>query len=446
MNAVNTPSFFQRNIQRFQEWRQENPLFGERLRAWGRLLILLFSPSVFALLGMVFFEHVNPLDIAELMRERFPLLQLFPAWLVMFLAPVTQWIYVRYLLAPIGVFLLTMLASALYVQEVYDLERFFPALRYIISSMFGILYPRVEIDGGKLKVPEGQSSVLERIGGPGFALIQPGNAVLFRSMRQPFRISLNRRDFMIPFESFGAMVDLNDQHGSRDEVWTVTRDGIQLNLRDVHFRYRLLTLPQGNGLSQPRTINNPYPFSPEVFQDFVYNRSAGDAWSTAVGRMIIGEIKDFIGSHDIDYLTAPRRNNQDPRRDLRMQLFTDGNRRRLRTIGTELLWIDVGHLEILEISDLIQENVDGQRLAYWASRGIGEANIALAQGEATRMALQERGRVEAQAELLQNITDALQGFEQVGDPAENLRKMILVRTAQILEGIGEVGRIPKEDP
>ncbi|MFB5621121.1 MAG: hypothetical protein ACE5RC_08345, partial [Nitrosopumilus sp.] len=58
-------------------------------------------------------------------------------------------------------------------------------------------------------------------------------------------------------------------------------------------------------------------------------------------------------------------------------------------------------------------------------------------GEAQRTAYQERGRVDAQAEFLQSITEALRGFEQTDDPAENLRRLLLVRTAQILEGLSE---------
>ena len=116
-------------------------------------------------------------------------------------------------------------------------------------------------------------------------------------------------------------------------------------------------------------------------------------------------------------------------------------RHRLQEVGTELLWIDIGHLDILEISAKKQENVDGQRFAFWASRWIGNINRTHAFGEAERLALQERGRVEAQAELLRNITNSLRGFEQTGDPTENLRRMLLVRTAQILEGMGEKSHV-----
>ncbi len=62
-----------------------------------------------------------------------------------------------------------------------------------------------------------------------------------------------------------------------------------------------------------------------------------------------------------------------------------------------------------------------------------------AYGEAKQSAYREKGRVEAQAELLRNITESLRGFEQRGDPAENVRRILLLHTAQILEAMREDG-------
>ena len=59
-------------------------------------------------------------------------------------------------------------------------------------------------------------------------------------------------------------------------------------------------------------------------------------------------------------------------------------------------------------------------------------------GDAQRMALQERGRSEAQAELLRNITASLREANLQPDHPENVRKILLVRTAQILEGMRDI--------
>jgi hypothetical protein len=38
---------------------------------------------------------------------------------------------------------------------------------------------------------------------------------------------------------------------------------------------------------------------------------------------------------------------------------------------------------------------------------------------------------------VKSITESLRGIEQTEDPAENLRRLLLVRTAEILEGVAE---------
>ena len=209
---------------------------------------------------------------------------------------------------------------------------------------------------------------------------------------------------MRPFETLGTLVDLNDQHDCRNEILAVTRDGIQLHLREINFRYRLLAL-ETDGVPQTRTPLNPNPFSQDAMQDMAYNVAAGETWASAVGRIVVGAIKSFISAHEIDYLTAPRRDGQNPRLELRINLFADEISRRLRTLGTKLIWIDIGHLDILEIGKVKGEDVDGQRFAYWASRWIGSIHQTHAYGEAKQSAYRERGRVEAQAELLRNITE-----------------------------------------
>ena len=404
-------------------------------RAWGRLLILLLSTPIFALIGISLLEAAHPFAIVDTMRPNSIILQLLPRWVVALLVPLTAWQYARYLLAPLGAFLLVFLASALYVQDIYALETFSSALRYVFSSMFGLFYPKLTVDGGKKVIPPGEINTLDEIGGPGYVSIRPGNAVIFHDLVSPpsvrwFGSGFAGRHFMSPFERIVAIVDLDEQEGYRDEVWTVSLDGIQLHIRDIRFGYRHLR-------ADPKSPKNNYPVSISTIEDSVSNLSAGDPWQTAVGRIVVGEITGFISEKEIDYLTAPRKVGWEPREELRKHLFAPGVQGRLRKIGAELVWVDVGHFDIIELSEDRQENVDWVRLDYWASRWMGEIKKIQAIAEAKRMAYQERGRVEAQAAFLQSITDALRGFELAKDPAEKLRRLLLVRTAQILENMGD---------
>jgi hypothetical protein len=421
---------------RLRNWWRTNPLYAEQLWAWARLLFLIVSIPAFAMLMMWAFESAHPLEIARNIREISIWTKLIPRPVALLMTPLWSWKYARYLLAPLGAFLLVFVYGALYVQDIYKLETFSAALRYVRASLLGIAYPRLTIDGGKKEIGLAETNTLDKIGGPGFVLIQPGNAALFKKPGFPSAIHMPENYFLTPFETIGPIADLTDQEGYRDEAWTVTLDGIQLHLRDIRFRYRLIPKTE-NGTVQPRSPQSPYPFSEDTLLDSFFNLSAKETWQSGVERMVVGGITGFINEHTIDYLTAPRRFDRQPRRELRMQLFTESIQQRLRKVGADLIWVDVGHLDIIELSEDPRENVDGQRLDYWASRWLGEIKRLHAIGEATRVANQERGRVEAQAAFLQSITESLRGFEQTEDPAENLRRLLLIRTAQILEAMGE---------
>jgi hypothetical protein len=96
-----------------------------------------------------------------------------------------------------------------------------------------------------------------------------------------------------------------------------------------------------------------------------------------------------------------------------------------------LLWADIGHIDIKE------EGVDEQRVDTWAAKWVGRASVIRAYGEAQELAYQDLGRAEAQAEMLMSILHSLDEVELGDHPGQNLRKVILVRTAQILEAIAE---------
>jgi hypothetical protein len=62
-------------------------------------------------------------------------------------------------------------------------------------------------------------------------------------------------------------------------------------------------------------------------------------------------------------------------------------------------------------------------------------------GEAQRIYLQEVGRAQAQAMILENIVDGLRVAGLAHNPKENLRKIVLLRTAQFLEAYTEHGHV-----
>ena len=154
-----------------------------------------------------------------------------------------------------------------------------------------------------------------------------------------------------------------------------------------------------------------------------------DPWNMSIRRVVVGEITTFVNAHEIDYLTAPRGYDQDPRAEMKRELFGEEVRKKLANIGAELLWVDIGHI------DIVEEDVDEQRLGLWQAELIGNANVVRALGEAKRLAYEEMARSEAQAEMIVSITHALQGIDLGTDPAATIRRILLVRTAQYLDGL-----------
>jgi hypothetical protein len=129
----------------------------------------------------------------------------------------------------------------------------------------------------------------------------------------------------------------------------------------------------------------------------------------------------------LDYLTAPRENQQDPRVEIRNSLLFGRTRGSLRELGAELLWVDIGHFAIDD------EIVDETRQNLWAADWLGDAHVTRELGLAKRQAYQELGRAEAQAEIIVAISDALNIASNSIDPATNMRKILLVRAAQLMD-------------
>ncbi|HMD88363.1 MAG TPA: hypothetical protein VKF38_04300 [Anaerolineaceae bacterium] len=423
-----------KKMQQIDQFFEENPIYRELFWVTVRWIILIGGCLVLAIIGGLLFETIDTRAIAEHLRATVPVLSVFPTFVLVPFIFIFDPDITRYMLAPLYAVITVVIAGGFFIRDVYELESLKQAIQYVISSLFGLNYPQITIDGGEVVLHEDEVNVLNVIGGPGFAVIQPGNAVLFRSLRRPSKAGMTRSYFMAPFEVIGQVASLDDQHGFKDKLTTLTKDGIQVTLCDVHFRFRIMPIEE-NGLLVDRSLENPYPYSEEALSNMAYNLSVEakglETWHEAVKRMVVGGITEYINSHTIDHLTAPFQNGQDPHSTLHDELFSPASAARFKNLGAELLWVDVGHIEI------VSEEVDKTRLDLWAADWIGNADVARAYGDAKRQAYQELGRAEAQAEIIIGITQSLEQVEFNEDPAQNLQKMLLLRTAQVLEAMTE---------
>jgi hypothetical protein len=336
-----------------------------------------------------------------------------------------NWRYIRFIILPISAFLVVIIAGAYFVNDIYALPQLRHGLKYVISSIFGIMYPYLVIAKGKKQLKEGQLNTLDKIGGPGFVIVKPGNAVIFKNLNGPLKkVGITRPEFLKRFEKIGPIANLDEQHNHEAEFGPITtKDGIKVKLQDINYRFRII--------SDPRTLENPYPIKENALKRMAGNRSVGPhgmpTWRENVHTLVKSALTAYINSHTIDFLTAPRTDKQDPRNNMRQTMLSEASTRSLSGIGAELLWIDVGHI------DIVGTEVDEERVNLWAADWVGNAEAARAYGEAKRQAYREIGRAEAQAEMIIGITRAFEEMDINNDPKENIRNMLLSRTSQILD-------------
>lgn len=335
----------------------------------------------------------------------------------------------RYLIAPFFACLLVFLAGMRYIQDIYELEKLRYAFRYLFASFFGLFYPKLSISGGKTKSlkKDGVNS-LDIIGGPGNVYVQPGNAVLFEGQTAPTAIYSDGSHFVPRFERVQPIA-LEDQYGELEGISAMTRDGFDVRIGHTRFRFRLLADREAG------RRKNPYPYTEGAIYDMLYNRTVSEEglgdWSSGVASDIRKVISTYINHNTLDHLTAPQETGADPRGDIKRQVFSPEIAGKLRRRGTELLSIDIGSFEIPN------KQVEKQRLNTWQAKWMGDARLNRSYGEAQHLAYQEIGRAEAQAEILISIIHALSDSDLRGGSRQGLRDMILVRTAQLIEAMGE---------
>jgi hypothetical protein len=394
----------------------------------GRIVLCILMLMGIAWFGAVVFRKVDYETAGQFLLDRSFIFRYIPYR--QFWATALSLQALPFYLAPLGALFAVFLGAAYYVKDIFALPNLSDALHYILSSMTAFKYPTMVIEAGEKQVVKGKTNLLDAIGGPGLVTIQPGNVVMFRRLREPSNITLRETYFLEPFETIGQIANLDDQHDDRDGVTALTRDGIKITIKDIHFRYRIFPEIR-HGRPIRRTLDDPYPFDEKALWNMAYNLVVDEygleSWRKAVGRVITGGITDFLNFHEVDYVTAPRENQQDPRRELRNNLFFGPTRFGLRNNGAELIWADIGHFSI------DNDMVDTVRTDLWAAEWLGRAQVIKALSAEKRMILQDQGQAEAQAELIASIAEALRTVDPTRDPAVNLRRILLVRTAQILD-------------
>jgi len=325
-----------------------------------------------------------------------------------------------------------LLAAANYVREIYELPKTKLGFQYIVATTFSLMLPKLKIVKGKKDIAPKEVNLIDVIGGPGYLSISEGSVVLLEKASAPSNVFGAGLHYLNRLETVKETAILDDLHGYLEKISATTKDGIRVEVRDIHFRYRLRA-GKKYGDYMRRTPESPYPYSIQAMKNMTYHRTVGKdgltPWTESIQRMVAGMISNYVNRHQIDDITAPGINNVDPRNELQKEFYLKPARERFNYLGADLLWIDIGHFGILD------EIVTKQRVETWQAKWVGNANVTRAYGKAKHAAYSELGKAEAQAELLMSIVHAIEEEELGQNSEENLRRLFILRVSQLLKSL-----------
>ena len=391
-----------------------------------------------------------------------------------------------HLLPVLAGLVLGILFAARYLSDLFELERFVIAWRYLGGAIFGLNTPTLRIDRGDKETID-VNNPIKRIGGPGVIQTHLGYAAIFESIEgipKIYGLSLTpeqnsrssdqsvaatpQTSYVIRgFERLRDVVDLRDRIAKVDQIHAETRDGVEVFAQDAQMVFRVA------GGDQERSLSNPYPFTQEAIRRIVYaqpvistrRRTPTDALKDIVRH----ETREFVGrytleeflalqpyrqleqqeilSADVDPPSGVHQAIQIPRRELTERFHTPDLHNRLKEQGLELAWVGVGAWSISEIRNelegadaanaLIQTWRDSQRLLLYRSPEYMQRQRQIAFHQRPNAILQawidrwesgELPRAYQCYELLSTIARQLQSLEnRIDSASENQVDFSLLR-------------------
>ena len=442
-------------------------LVGDRFWGFIRLSIVVsILLGLMCLAGIVFEQEALNIIISSWITED-PSLVNSPRWWLgvrALFASEKSW---RYIIMPLASLVGAIFLGARYIQEIYFLKSFRKVIHYFLASLFDIFYPSVVIEDGKFKLKAGEENVVVSIGGPGKLVIRPGSVALLENTHNPTNTRAEGVHFLSRYEKIREKGSLEEQHGHIEQLASVTKDGVRVYARDIHFRYRILPNrhlqinanfasmtppppenPQSDysryryALRGGRTPWVPYPYSIQSIGDMTYNRLVDTkgviSWADTVRRTFEGEIRNYIRRNDLDQITAPRAYElldnglelRQPRQDIHRNYKDPGFRSRFRELGAELLWFGIGYFEVAD------SRVNDQRVETWRAAWRGETRLRQAYSEARQQAYEEQGRAEARAEILMGLMEGLDARNLSAEERKaRIPDILLTQVGNLLEAV-----------
>lgn len=376
-------------------------------------------------------------------------------------------LFVLFLLPGFAGLFSSLYRSGRFVTEFYSLKPKSAGLLDLEPSvrlLFGFgNKPKATAQAGQLAVNE-QDKEIEDMGGPGTLSIHANTTALIERGSGFSRMAGPGSTQLIPFERVRKVIDARPLSRAKADS-ARTKDGIEVKAETtVSFqilqrndeeeqRYRAAEeeearLPaaerqrrQARRLWAIAPLDSLFfawlgfhvrapklpaemPASLETIRAIVYDQPAGSNWENSVGSGLDGEIAARL----LDDLWEPDDPSRNPRREI-IEKLLDAGQKKQRKNGIELIDLSVGPLQV-------NDEIAKLRREWWQAIWVKDQRVTQAEGDAEALQLRELARVEAQARMIQAITQGLQGLEPVS--RERLSQLIALRFIDTIESIAGI--------
>jgi len=301
-----------------------------------------------------------------------------------------------------------------FIRDLYATGNLEDAHAFLNRLVFGTLgfSPYLLIKEGR--VARGEKSILHRVGGPGFLVIYHDSAVVTEQFGRLKRVLAPGFRVLGRFEQVWEVVDLRPQRWVY-EVSAMTREGLPVKCQaDITFKIDDRVKDERGWVQRKQpTDKEPFPYTEEaVF------RAATSKWireperdeyeRTWAGRVVIGSaegiLRSILAEYRLDWLLAPAEPGAEHPREVIRKRLEEKLRDAAPGVGAIILRVDLGEITV---GDAVKERIPQQWIETWQAEWERRALVSRVEGEAELLRV-DAARVQAQAEMLITLTQALQ--------------------------------------
>ena len=192
--------------------------------------------------------------------------------------------------------------SAIYLDDIFELDDVSVAEGFILQAAFASRYNRILLLDGDIAA-ESRNSPVFRIGGPGLVRVQLENVGLAEQIDgEPQVLGPSPQYIHLEgFERLRTVIDLRDQFIDDIEVTGRTKDGIQVTAKDIRAIFSIHRNPEPE--NEENSGYRPLSYTDEAVKNLVYTKS-NRPWQENARGSLQSQLRRFIAQHTLNEFFA----------------------------------------------------------------------------------------------------------------------------------------------